>query len=31
MTMWMDIKDISVTLDYKMARVFRLMYANMKM
>ena len=31
MTMWMDIKDISAILDYKIARVFRLIYANMKM
>lgn len=31
MTTWMEIKDISVILDYKMAQVFRLMYANMKM
>ena len=31
MTMWMDSKDISVILDYKIARVFRLIYANMKM
>lgn len=31
MTTWMEIKDISVILGYQMARVFRLMYANMKM